>query len=472
VPAISGSRGDVQAVVASPAVPLRDTRQVVLLEAALVAAAAVFYLSPLPIALAGLAALAVLTWRRLDLALPLVLLFAPFYSEPRHIGSHAFAPSEIFLTLDVVIALALLATRRLTVRVDALRSNPFLWPAALLFLGATLSTLLAMDRHDALDWYLLTVVEPLAFFVLAVSVLRERWQWVLLAAAVVAAGLVAGIIGLVAALPMGLHGVMQHVRGPYGSPDNLGLLYDRVIPLTAALAAAAAGRLRSLWWAILVFTGAVLILTYSRGAWAGVAAGVLFMAALATRRGPWLVVGTVVLAVGAGVIAGPKIVHALRVGHAGTVQRRVDIWHSAVSMIHNHPLLGVGPDNFQRYYAPTRQEDRWQHDCAPGLGYMQPSEGWEPCLSHPHEEILDFWLSTGILGLIAYAWLQVMFWRRALKDWFVRRDALTLGVMGAMLAGLVHGLVDNSYFLPDLALIFWLLCALAVALPPSTRRAA
>jgi hypothetical protein len=29
-----------------------------------------------------------------------------------------------------------------------------------------------------------------------------------------------------------------------------------------------------------------------------------------------------------------------------------------------------------------------------------------------------------------------------------------------MAASLVHGLVDNSYFLPDLAVLFWILCAL------------
>jgi hypothetical protein len=29
-----------------------------------------------------------------------------------------------------------------------------------------------------------------------------------------------------------------------------------------------------------------------------------------------------------------------------------------------------------------------------------------------------------------------------------------------MLATVLHGLVDNSYFLPDLSIFFWVLCAL------------
>ena len=35
-----------------------------------------------------------------------------------------------------------------------------------------------------------------------------------------------------------------------------------------------------------------------------------------------------------------------------------------------------------------------------------------------------------------------------------------LGALAAMTAALVHGLVDNFYFVPDLALAFWLLLAL------------
>jgi O-antigen ligase len=133
-------------------------------------------------------------------------------------------------------------------------------------------------------------------------------------------------------------------------------------------------------------------------------------------------------------------------------------------MIRTHPIVGVGPDNFLHYYAPTRQENRWQRVCAPGLGYIQPAAGAEPCLSHPHDEFLDFWLSAGILGLLAYLWLLYVFWSRWLT--LFRTDEapwsrpLVLGVGGAMLASMLHGLIDNSYFLVDLSLLFWLLCAI------------
>ena len=40
------------------------------------------------------------------------------------------------------------------------------------------------------------------------------------------------------------------------------------------------------------------------------------------------------------------------------------------------------------------------------------------------------------------------------------RDPVALGALAAITAALVHGLVDNFYFVPDLALTFWLLVAL------------
>jgi len=169
-----------------------------------------------------------------------------------------------------------------------------------------------------------------------------------------------------------------------------------------------------------------------------------------------------VAAVGAIAVRGPQLVHAFRSSQTNTLARRLDIWHSSVRMVRHRPIQGIGPDNFLHYYAPTRQEDRWQRECAPGMGYMMPGEGAEPCLSHPHDELFDFWLSTGIAGLAAFIWLMWVFWQRAAAMWSGRRSAmpaLLLGVMGAMFAALAHGLVDNSYFLPDLAVLFWLLCA-------------
>ena len=39
-------------------------------------------------------------------------------------------------------------------------------------------------------------------------------------------------------------------------------------------------------------------------------------------------------------------------------------------------------------------------------------------------------------------------------------DALALGALAALVTGFVHGMVDNGFFLPDLAVLTWFAIAL------------
>jgi O-antigen ligase len=323
------------------------------------------------------------------------------------------------------------------------------------------------------------MLEPLAFFALFLLVVSAREsRRRALVGALTAAGLVAGIIALIQLathqdLTYVLGSSIPRVRALYGSPDNLGLLYDRVIPLWLAIGLV--GRLtrpaRWFWWAPAIIFAPVLALTFSRGAWVAIAAGCLLTLVLTVSWGRWLALACALLAALSVALAGPTVSHAFSAGHANTVRTRIDIWESSISMLKAHPLFGVGPDNFLHYYAPLNDK----YAGCRGLGYMKQDAADQPCLSHPHDEILDFWLSTGVLGLLAFLWLQLVFWRSAFHSW--RADsapgdaAIVLGCMAAMAAGLVHGLVDNSYFLPDLAVIFWLLCGLVSSIPATSDRA-
>ena len=90
---------------------------------------------------------------------------------------------------------------------------------------------------------------------------------------------------------------------------------------------------------------------------------------------------------------------------------------------------------------------------------------YQPDLAHPHNLILDLWLSAGLLGLIGYALVVVALARRGWRLWrrasgaagatAAWRRIAVVGVLGALLATLTHGMVDSAYFQPDLALAFW-----------------
>jgi O-antigen ligase len=128
-------------------------------------------------------------------------------------------------------------------------------------------------------------------------------------------------------------------------------------------------------------------------------------------------------------------------------------------MLRDHPLLGVGLDNFLYQYR-TR--------------YVLPSAWEELNLSHPHNLALDFWLRLGLAGMAVLLWLLVAFFQKGWHTYRVLASAedacqagepdslrwLALGLMGGMVAATAHGLVDNAFFLVDLAFVFMLMLAL------------
>jgi O-antigen ligase len=124
------------------------------------------------------------------------------------------------------------------------------------------------------------------------------------------------------------------------------------------------------------------------------------------------------------------------------------IWSAALAMIRDHPAFGVGLDQFYYQYAPR---------------YIDPAAWGERYTSHPHNLFLDFWARLGIMGLAWIAWTLLALGATVARGWRFARDddrRLILAVAVAGVAGLVHGLVDNFYFLIDLAFIWWFLLAL------------
>jgi O-antigen ligase len=137
---------------------------------------------------------------------------------------------------------------------------------------------------------------------------------------------------------------------------------------------------------------------------------------------------------------------------SGTSFFRTKLWLSAWRMFLDHPLLGVGPDNFLYQYRSF---------------YILPEAWQDPNLSHPHNLALDHLSRLGLLGFVCGVWLHVGFWRvavdayRRLRQMDRELSALCVGLMASMADMLAHGLVDHAFFLIDLALVFGLTLGLA-----------
>ena len=314
------------------------------------------------------------------------------------------------------------------------RLRPFDGPVA----AAVVAGALALAVHPALGdgarTFRLVILEP-ALLYLLVTRLKPGGERV--AYAVIAGAVTASLVGFVQLAtgigPIEAEGV-DRIRGPYPSPNNLGLLLDRSVPLAVALGLAG----RRWFAAAAVVLLLALALTYSVGAWLACGLGLAIVLWLSGRR-------RLLLCLAALALAGAVVVLLLRperVFSPTTTSIRVLLWDSSVQMLADHPVLGVGLDNFLYLYSPDHAE----------RPYMHPDAWREASLSHPHNVVLDWWLSLGLPGLAALAYTLAVFARHARRP----RTPLALGLTAAFAATLAHGQIDNSYFLADLAALWWL----------------
>ncbi|MCL4395474.1 MAG: O-antigen ligase family protein [Chloroflexi bacterium] len=274
---------------------------------------------------------------------------------------------------------------------------------------------------------------------------------------------------------------VRRVLAVYGSPNNLALYLDRGLPLVLALAlfsrrsarAAEAdapdggtrpqtgltaakrawqrvGTPSALYALAAVPIAIALYLTYSRGSLLlGVPAGLIFIGLVSGRRVRLVIVAVAV----AGVLALIPFSQTARFQSlfqegTGTGFFRVSVWESGVAMIRDHPVFGVGLDNFLYQYPKYIQPDAWR----------------EPNLSHPHNIVLDFWVRLGILGVVVLAWTTIEFYRAGVRMLGSADRALVLGLMASMTAALAHGMIDAGYFYVDLAFVFMLTYAVVIEL--------
>src|SRR5579859_3439277 len=436
--------------------------------------AGLFYFSPsLVLALLSLAALFVLFYLRLDLALAFIALVMPLYLQYTLLWQRGFSLVEVF-TLLAFLAWLLQNARPLLASLT--NGRPFWrsfswldWAVAAYLLVASVSVAGADLKIVALREYRLVVIEPVVFYLLLrATPLDRRALWRIFDFFIIGAVYVA-LVGLYqyvtgTNLITAEEGVAR-IRSVYGSPNNLALYLGRALPITLAVAVIGGSRWRRIAYAAAgALIGLTILLTFSKGALVlGVPAALAAVLVVWLGRRGWLIVGAALLVA---VAAVPLLARVPRFAGmldltSGTTFFRVELWISAWRMFLDHPWFGVGPDNFLQLYRSR---------------YILPDAWQDPNLSHPHNILLDFLSRLGLFGaaagvaMIGGLGLAAVRVARRLAAALprsraaARADRLALLALTASLIGLLadmlaHGLVDNAFFLVDLSYVFFLALA-------------
>lgn len=425
--------------------------------------ATIFYYSPfLILTILCAIILFVLFYFRPDIALTIIAFIIPFYLIPKNLWTLSFSMVEICTVIAFAASVFRYAPQVFNQLKPATRNPqpipnpqslvPNLDLAVLAFvLISAASIFIAEIRGVAIREFRVIVLEPALFYFLLRNVPIDRKSlWRIVDAFVLSAFIVA-LVGFVdyatGTRLITAEGGLMRMMSVLGSPNNLGLFMGRVLPIVAAIALMSRSRPRRLFYAITFpFILGAAVLSFSKGALilgvpVSLAVVILFWGG---RRA---VIGLAGLAA-AGVVAAIPLSQNPRFADtfnftSGTSFFRIQLWRSVISMIADHPWLGVGLDNFLYAYRGK---------------YILPEAWQEPNLAHAHNIILDSLARLGVFGFAATLWMLSAFFLSAYTTLKRINDpdlrALTIGLIASMIACLAHGMVDTGYWFVDLAFVF------------------
>lgn len=444
-----------------PAVFRRESVQLGL---ALVSAGLIYLEPAVPLTLAAILILFIIIFNRLEIGLVLTLFWSPFFLFPVELHTFAFPMSEVMILITGAAWLLRLAATwgrmRQTTVTNAYRYPIHLtaldWAVIAWVLIGIISLSWAELRNYAVTELRVVIIEPALFYGILRSYCSTKRQQLLLVDTLVLAGFVVALVGLWMfirgeAVITAEEGT-RRLASVYGSPNNLGLFLGRCFPLALAFALSEVDRRRRVAAAAaaMVMLAAVLLSQSAGAIFIGVPAAIVTVILLLHGRRALLPLAALIAIGAAASVVALRSARFARLLDftSGTNFARIRVWQSAINVIRDHPITGIGLDQFLYAFRGT---------------YIMPDAWQEPNLSHPHNVILDFWVRLGVAGVALFIWIQAAFWLKARQVYafYQNREPLSLalivGVMGSMVNLIGHGLVDNSVFVNDLAYVFILL---------------
>lgn len=420
--------------------------------------------------LVGLATLAVLNNIEVGMwGIIAVVCLLPFATLPVDIG---LTPTFLDVALGAVVGVWLL--HLVTGRQRTIVTTPITLPLAVFILVALFAFIFGLSNGPLTPTLIRRFAELLLSlgFALVVVDYCRRWERVeRLVKMLIFAGIGAAVIGIVLWLlpddtANALLNALQRLGYPGGwviryieenpelSERAIGTAvdpnaYGGLLLLIGCLIAPQLGTRKTLipcWLSVGAMSLVVLalVLTFSRGAMVGLAAGLFFVAMVRYRRlVPYLFLAGalfILLPVAQGYVA--RFIEGLQ-GQDLATQMRFGEYRDAIELISRYPLFGVG-------FAGSPDIDVYL-----GVANVYLTIGQQ----------------MGILGLLAFGALvgslfAFAFVNRHCFKQYPKADALWLGLHAAVVGGLVAGIFDHYLFNMEFhhtVTIFWFIVGLAAA---------
>jgi O-antigen ligase/cytochrome c-type biogenesis protein CcmH/NrfG len=384
-------------------------------------------------------------------------------------GANPFVPLRVAVLRTIVFGIVLAWALRALVPPRASRvaahTNPLLVPALSLIAVEAAATFFAVNPPFSLwgslergQGLLTLICYPLMGLIVASEMTSRRQARRLLLVIQLAA--VPVLLFAVAQIAGWNAGLVSDARSPIfstlGRSNFVAAYLAMLLPLTLLQAVAADGCRRLGWVVLLSAETVVLVLTRVRGGWLAALVGIAVVLVLWFRRelaGWWRrpVLRLAIVASGGAAVA--AAIAIARAGGSGAA--RLAIWQGCLRLVFERPFLGYGPDAlplvFPRIYPPE-------------LVYHQ---GREFLVDRAHNLVLDWSVTVGVLGLVA--WLAVLWTAASLALRCLREDDSGTGrepILIASLAAVAANLGGNlvSFDVTTTSNLTWLLLGTIAAL--------
>ncbi len=437
----------------------------------------------------------VLAFKRLDWALLLLIASLPTYLIRFKIFGLPFTLLEAMILINFTawtIKNFLPQFKEIFKRPNNKVYYPFSWEVILVLIVSWAAVWTAGFSASALGVWKAYFFEPILLFLLIFNVFKNKaelkkiwWALLISAAAVSIFALFQKITGLFISNPFWAAEETRRAVSFFGYPNAVGLY---LAPLTILFS----GWLMSYNWKNIkdkypekLFISLTIIISlsaiyaaHSEGALIGVAAALLVFGLLAGKK-PRLIVITAGIIITAGIFlntpAKNLVMTKLSLQDLSG-QIRLQQWKETGQMLKNGRLItGAGLSQYQSAIKPYHQEGIFfNRDNLENFGTITYASStlrtkyWQPVeiYMYPHNIFLNFWTELGLLGALVFIWLIMRYlwsaWQltKKLNNNGTNDKYLILGLFSAMIAIVVHGLVDVPYFKNDLSAMFWILLAL------------
>jgi len=338
-------------------------------------------------------------------------------------------------------------------------------PALLLMASAGIAAVFSVMRAESLKTLPLYAAYFMIFYSAAV-LFRDSKTIKLVLVAVVLSTLILSLLGIyqyffikipTAAAWVDVKSFPELATRVYATLENPNVLGEYLglsIPLLAGFFFASARIRHKLFLTVVVCILTLCLgLTFSRGAWLGLAVSVFIFALL---KEPRLIVLIIVLAILSPMFL-PQVVMN-RIASIGSLEEssnayRITIWKAALRMIKDYWLTGVGLGlaAFSRVYRD----------------YMIAGT----LAIHAHNLYLEICIELGVIGIFSLFWMVFRCFSEALSNVIIKNykiSYIAAGIMAGLVGHLFHGLFDYVWYSPRIVMAFWMHLGLLSALASGT----